>query len=565
MEGDRPVRSISGDAVIGFWKKNNVWILGALVGITAFLSIYGGHVLNVTYTDWLLGAGDLTQNYLGWCFFRNSDWSFPIGLMDGICYPNEVSVIFTDSVPLMAVFFKIFRAILPAKFQYFGIWGMLCFGAQGAFGALLIYHYVKKKAEAVVGSLLFAITPVMLVQVSVNMALGAQWLILFSLYLGLQRKDMSEKKSAVRWGILGALAAGSQLYFIPICALVLISFLLSDIVRRVKFRQDLTGLLAYLGASVGTVALLGGFSHHHVTTMTYLGQAGFNLNGLFNPLGWSQVISTLPVYGASADEGLAFPGTGIVLTLIAGAAAWILHALYRGLIKKEKNFLRFSWKKKENSIAWLILILLCLLVSLSPSVAYGSKVLFEIPVSGWLLSLWQRVALCGRFIWPVVYLVILGSVVWMEKEMPWEAMAAVLLVIFAVLQISDGKWQLMQRQVQFSTDYVYESPLQDEKWEEWALDPQYKHMVFVSYMVEDEELIYELSAYAAANGMTVNDFCYACAAMRTEAAEYLLEVLTDVQPDILYIYRAADVEMCIDPRMEYTEADGVIVGTLKQQ
>lgn len=90
-------------------EKNNVWILGTLVGIVTFICIFGVHVLNVTYTDWLLGGGDLTQNYLGWCFFRNSDWFFPFGLMDNASYPNTVSVIFTDSVPLFAVFLKYSR------------------------------------------------------------------------------------------------------------------------------------------------------------------------------------------------------------------------------------------------------------------------------------------------------------------------------------------------------------------------------------------------------------------------------------------------------------------------
>lgn len=49
-------------------EKHNVWILGALVGNITFICIFGVHVLNVTYTDWLLGGGDITQNYLGWCF-----------------------------------------------------------------------------------------------------------------------------------------------------------------------------------------------------------------------------------------------------------------------------------------------------------------------------------------------------------------------------------------------------------------------------------------------------------------------------------------------------------------
>ena len=559
----KTVKKESVKAAVGFWKKNNVWILGALIGVTAFLCIYGVHVLNVAYTDWLLGGGSLTQNYLGWCFYRNSDWMFPIGLMDEITYPNSVSVIYTDSVPLLAVFFKIFRGLLPEDFQYFGLWGLLCFGAQGAFGALLIFHYVKKKAEAVVGSLLFVLTPVMLGQVSVNMALGAQWLILLSLLLGIHRKEMSEKISALCWGLTGLLAAGSQLYFIPICALVLLSFLISDIFRRMKFRNDLAGLLAYLTASVGSVALLGGFAHDHIPDSSALGQAGFNLNGLFNSQGWSIVFPSLEVYGSNADEGLAFPGTGVLLTLATGCAAWLLRFLYKAVVKKEKNLFHFSWKKKENGVAYLILIVLSVLVAVSPTVAWGSSVAMQVDVPDWLLGLWRRVGMTGRFIWPVVYLVILGSVVWMEKEMPWEAMAAVLLVIFSVYQVYDGKWQLMQRQVQFSTDYSYVSPLEDGKWDKWAEGSEIEHMVFVSYMLEDVELMNELSVYAAENGMTVNDFGSSCQTVKLEMTENLAKELAQVREDTLYIYKMSDRDLCVNPEMEYVEVDGVIVGIAK--
>ena len=170
----------------------------------------------------------------------------------------------------------------------------------------------------------------------------------------------------------------------------------------------------------------------------------------------------------------------------------------------------------------------------------------------------------GRFIWPVVYLVILGSVVFLEKSMPYQSMAAVLLVVFTVLQAADGKWQLMQRQVQFGTAYEYASPLDDEKWEEWAKDPDIGHMVFVSYLLEDEDLVSELSVYAVRNGMTVNDFCSACVTIRAEAAEDLLDALADVREDTLYIYLASDEAMCVSPDMDYTRVDGVIVGTAKK-
>lgn len=143
-------------------------------------------------------------------------------------------------------------------------------------------------------------------------------------------------------------------------------------------------------------------------------------------------------------------------------------------------------------------------MALSPQAACGSSLIWNYELPAWLSSLWQRISCCGRFIWPVLYLIILGSDVWMEKEMPWETMAAVLLVIFAVLQIADGKWQLMQRQVQFGTEFAYDSRLEDEKWDTWAREGDKKHMVFVG--LDDEDLLNDLSAYAAENGMTINYF-----------------------------------------------------------
>ena len=581
MEGKtETVRKWNGKGFSAWMINNMVWLCGMAVGIAAFLCIYGVHVLDVTYTDWLLGGGDLTQHYLGWCFFRDSAWTFPIGLTDRMSWPYEVSVIYTDSVPLLAVFFKLFRGILPERFQYFGLWGLICFMLQGAFGSLLIYHYVGKRAESAVGSLLFILTPVMLSQMTVNMALGAQWLVLLCLYLGLKREGMRAAHAAAGWGAAGLLASGIQPYFILICALILFSFFLADVIRKKGIARGAAAMGAYAACAVGMTALLGGFSHEHLADFTILGQAGFNLNGLFNPQGWSRVVETLPVHGNDAQEGLAFPGTGILLTLLAGVAGWLLHFAFRLFVRRENIFAGIAAKlsgrgkdagqespyrrKGKNALAFFLLCVLCVLAALSPQIAFGSEVIVSFSLPLWVARLWGIVGNTGRLIWPVVYLVILGSVVFMEKSMPWQGMAAVLLVAFAVFQVYDGKWQLMQRQVQFSTDYAYVSPLDDARWEEWAEDPEIEHMVFVSYLLEDEDLVSELSVYAAQNGMTVNDFCSACVTVRAQVAEDLLDALADVREDTLYIYLASDEAMCVSPDMEYTHVDGIIVGTAKK-
>ncbi|MCI8620626.1 MAG: hypothetical protein HFJ50_02100 [Clostridia bacterium] len=130
-------------------------ILVAFIGMLVFVFVYGFDVLNVTNDEWLYNAEDLKQHYYGWVFFRNADWTFPIGLFDTLSYPNYASIIFTDSVPLFAIFFKVISGILPETFQYFGIFGLLCYILQGIFAFILLRKYIDNKIVQVIRSSIF--------------------------------------------------------------------------------------------------------------------------------------------------------------------------------------------------------------------------------------------------------------------------------------------------------------------------------------------------------------------------------------------------------------------------
>ena len=183
-------------------EKKVVFLAGALLGALVFLLIFGFQVLDFTYTDWLLpkDGGDLSQHYLGWVEYRASAWNFPIGLMDNVLYPEKVSVVYTDSIPLLAFFFKLISGILPANFQYLGLFGLLCYVLQGGFAAILIFHFTKQKWPSVIGSLLFSCSLLLLHRMFAHTALSAHFLILASLYLWLCREDqISTKRSVLSW------------------------------------------------------------------------------------------------------------------------------------------------------------------------------------------------------------------------------------------------------------------------------------------------------------------------------------------------------------------------------
>ena len=117
------------------------FLIGALIGAVLFVLIYGFSVLNVTNDAWLMTGKDLQQHYIGWKYYRDAAWNFPIGLHDGLTHPYMVSVLYTDSIPLFAIFFKALSPLLPETFQYFGLFGLMCYMLNGGFAALIVAKF----------------------------------------------------------------------------------------------------------------------------------------------------------------------------------------------------------------------------------------------------------------------------------------------------------------------------------------------------------------------------------------------------------------------------------------
>lgn len=90
-------------------NKLFLFLFCGFLGAAFFVTTFGVQILDVTYTDWLMAGGDLSQHYLGWRMFRQSAWHFPIGLMDNIVYPFKESVVYTDSIPFLPFFSNCFR------------------------------------------------------------------------------------------------------------------------------------------------------------------------------------------------------------------------------------------------------------------------------------------------------------------------------------------------------------------------------------------------------------------------------------------------------------------------
>ena len=236
-----------------------------LIGIIIFICIYGIRILNPFYDAWLLQGRDLTQHYLGSLFFRASSWQFPLGNMNRICYPGDVSVVYTDSIPIVAIFIKLFRGVLPLHFQYFGWWGILCFGLQGYFAARLLSRWIKDDIYVWICCIFYIISPIFLYRMFMHTALASEWLILWSLDLGyclLTENWIADQKHRLllQSCLMGALAAGIHIYLLVMCTIIISLALLIQLIDSKTVgncRKVITAGAAYYISALMMLGLIG--------------------------------------------------------------------------------------------------------------------------------------------------------------------------------------------------------------------------------------------------------------------------------------------------------------------
>lgn len=513
-------------------KRININIVAALLGGIAFVLIYGVKILNPLYTDWLLTGGDPSQHYLGWEFFRRSDWYFPLGLTDQLAYPLKTSVIYTDSIPIFAVFFKLFRSILPRQFQYFGIWGLLCFVLQGYYAAKILGERSSSKTVILAGSVFFIVSPIMIFRMYYHTALAAHWLILLAIYF--YSKHEKEYRDIFRpvmqWGILGILIGSIHLYFVPMCGAILLGYILCSIwkERKIRIRFFYPGISFSVGLFL-TIYLLGGFSSGADTGTNNLGLFSFNLNAFLNPMSYSTLLKNTslwnwPFYTQGQYEGFSYLGMGIILLCACGIVLMI----------------RNIFRRRKPSVYQVMTVLMSIgLIALaaSPTITWNDKLLLQLPYSSTIYKYWGIFGSCGRMAWPVVYFLMIfgitsiGDMKWKRKEI-----SCVVLILACLVQVVDLSGQLYKRHENYSEKVVYQSPLAGSVWDDIISSGEYKHVVWVTHNVDHNDVI-QVAIYAMRNDMTMGNFYFARGIDKRDIIE---EQLQNTSEDCVYVFLKSD-------------------------
>lgn len=545
-------------------EKQVYYVVAAILGAVFFILVYGVLVLNPTYDDWLLARGDLTQHYLGWCFYRKGNWTFPFGLTDQLAYPSYSSVIFTDSIPAFAVFFKILSPLLPETFQYFGLWGLLCFCLQGYFAAKILRELGVGKIQTLIGCVFFIISPTVIEKMFRHTALAGHWLILLTIYLFVSHRRMYRdlRRTSLYWGIVGALIASIHLYYLPMCGMFLGGYLLCSLVcdylkeHKLKLRYLLPGAAFAIGLFFNTW-ILGGFSSGASSEGDGLGRFSFNLNGFFNAKGYSRIFDALPTYRDGQYEGFAYLGLGIFL-LILVSLFYVLICIVRKSVKKDQDFFVYG-------IVYVLMSLGLIIFAASPEVSFNDRLLFTVPYSSTLYHYWGMFRSTGRIVWPVCYLIDAAVILCCDRlskeNQIWRKIACLLLGVCAFAQIFDLSSKITEQQSNYNTIVEYDSPLQSEIWNQIAASGRVKHIVWVSNNFDNNEIMH-ITKYALDNDMTMNTYYFARAININENTRQSMENLSD---DCMYLFRTVDNDndkySPYEFDLELHEADGYIIGT----
>lgn len=371
-----------------FLRHYGYLFLAALLGLFAFLTVFGIEPLRVTGTAWLYRTdkNDITQHYTGWMFYRNSDWTFPLGIASDLGTPDGVSISYTDSIPIVSFFFKLLSKLLPERFQFFGIYAAVCLMLQGAFAAFLVNHFVKDKTFSVLGSLFFSFSSAMIEREFRHTALASHYLILAAMAYYFLFSAKSRSRGRIPAGLaLLCLALGTHPYLFAMTAAVIFFAEVRTARLTHDLRPPLCRFILYMLVSAAFGFALGLFGTAPIEPEAGFGQYSLNLNALVNPVSeqterWSAVIPELPVTDDQRD-GMYYFGLPALLTL---AAVLILkREQLRGICSRHREY--------------VILVALLTLYAVSNRVVFGGSVILEIPLPNRLLRLFNIFRSSGRF------------------------------------------------------------------------------------------------------------------------------------------------------------------------
>ena len=503
------------------FREKKLFLIGCVIGALLFVWAFGTRVLDVTYDEWIFGLTDpdIEQHYLGWCHFRVSDWTFPLGMMNRLSYPYEVSVLYTDSIPIWAFFFKIFRSVLPETFQYLGWYGLVSLALMGGFSALLIKRVTGNDVLSVMGTPFFALSFPIIQRMFYHTTLTAQWMLVAAILLWLEEgRYGSFMKGTVVWTVFSVLVMMTHPYLWAMSVGVLCFALLDKYLDDKDLKKVIIRFSSLVISGAASLFVMGAFSKS-LDSEDFIGQFEGNFNAFINPLKYGSLIKELPLQDGFQYEGFGYLGCGMFILLFAAVVLVIAHVIKRG---KKVLSVKYLFKNHRRWCLALMAGICYALFSFFPKVAINDHLLFRIPLTKWMQVIVGYFRSNGRFVWVAVYL-IYAFAFWAVAKYGKEligvkaaiAAAYALTLLCLLVQARDMRPYLSSFKAELSKEFKPNHCDLDDPVMTANID-HYSHIV-MTYDDQIEDMDY--AHYAYKHGLTMNRFYFARSVSHAVKAE----------------------------------------------
>lgn len=443
-----------------FSLKQYSSFLALVLGLLGFLILVGHRVLYPTNIAWL-NISDPSTYYLGWEFFRFSKWDFPVGLNPHYGLGISNAILYSDSNPLLAIFFKIFSGVLPEPFQYFGIWLLLCFLLQAYFANRLMGLITEDVFFRLLGTSFFIFSPILnwrLHEKIGHLTIAGHFFILAALYLNLKGL-VYPKRNLLAWLAILIAAAAVNSYLLMITGLF---WALSLMRTPYWIRGEYKFTLAFIAVSLASITL----TCWQVGYFTVSGDGLYIISDYFNyfrmnALGiidpgipdyglWSYFLPDIPGDNHQ-HEGFNFLGLGFLLLIPLS-------------IKPLWNYRKNLSVLLKNYALLILFLMVLIIISLSHKIGIGSWN-YQISLNESIVKILNIFRGHGRMFWPVFYFIYWGVLGLIIKGYS-KRMALCILVAALTIQVVDTSrgWLPIRNFLMMPASSSWPTPLIDPFW-----------------------------------------------------------------------------------------------------
>ena len=369
-----------------------LFVIAAAIGLLWAASLFDWSFIAGRHPFWQFPMGmDMQVVVAAYLYYLHSPWCLPIFYVSALGAPTGTNIIFTDVVPIVALFGKLIHSLTGATVNLYGAYLFLCFALPGVMMTLvLIISEIRCALAAIIGAVFANAMPALLWRWG-DIALQAQFLLIRALALYLfSQQQRARCGLAAAW--IGYLAL-TYLTNIYLFAMVGAVWLCAVVQRRLNGRATTREALATGTLTVALILILiiasGQFGAGGGLPFAEYGQFSMNLLSPFVP----QQSGLFPQMGGVIDatdgqyEGFNYLGMGLLLVsllLLPAVAVWL-----------RRNARRHT--------ALLIAFALLTVFAISNRVFAGHWLLLTLPMPRDLNQFLGIFRSSGRFFWVIGY------------------------------------------------------------------------------------------------------------------------------------------------------------------